>query len=317
MITIKNISDLNNITFENYHLTVLDNLITATNHREDSTTTIIINEKNRLKTIRTLEKLLSTKIELTTFKEKEILSFIENEGFSKTIFTPVGNAASEFNMIVEGDRIAIGFSGGKDSFTLLNTLVRIKKISNVNFEIFPILIHPEYDLANTKEISAYCEKLGLQLQIEQTTLSNFLFDKDKNSNIKNPCFLCGRIRRGILYSIMKKQNLNKLALGHHKDDIIETFLMNSFFQGNLHMMKPNYSSKEHNVTIIRPLALIEESNIIRYVKKLNLPLLKSLCPYETSEDSKRLKVKNLIKNLSQENNDIRSVIFNSIFPLLK
>lgn len=317
MIKIKKISDLNNIIFENYHLTISENTIIASNSKENSVTSIIINEKNRFKTIRTLEKLLSTKIELTTFRENEILTFIENEGFSKTIFTPVGSASHEFNMIAEGDRIAVGFSGGKDSLTLLNSLVRIKKISNINFEIFPILIHPEYDLANTNEVSAYCDKLGLKLQIKQTTLSNFLFNNETSSKIKNPCFLCGRIRRGILYSAMKEQNLNKLALGHHKDDIIETFLMNTFFQGNLHMMKPNYSSKEHNVTIIRPLAFIEESSIIRYVKKLNLPVLKSLCPYETSNDSKRLQIKNLIKSLSQDNSDIRSVIFNSLLPLLK
>ena len=317
MINIHNISDLNNLKFENYVLAVEENKIILSNTKEKTTTVLAFSEKTRLKSLRTLEKILSTKIELSSLREDEILSFIENEGFSKIIFTPIGNASHEFNMIEEGDRIAVGFSGGKDSLTLLNALIRIQKISNIKFEIFPILVHPEYDLAITNKISDYCKKLGLKLQIKQTSLSNFLFGSNNDLEVKNPCFLCGRIRRGILYSTMKEQNLNKLALGHHKDDIIETFLLNTFYQGNLHMMKPSYLSEEHGITVIRPLSFIEESNIIKYVKKLNLPVLKSLCPYEISDNSKRLKIKNLIKDLSQENSDIRSVILNSITPLLK
>lgn len=115
---------------------------------------------------------------------------------------------------------------------------------------------------------------------------------------------------------MKEQNINKLALGHHKDDIIETFLMNVFYQGNMKMMKPSYVSEEYGVRVIRPLAYVEEVDIIRYVKKQELPVVASDCPYETSENSKRLRVKNLIKELAQENKDVRSVVFNSIKEML-
>jgi len=135
--------------------------------------------------------------------------------------------------------------------------------------------------------------------------------------MKNPCFMCGRMRRGILYRIMKEKNINKLALGHHKDDIIETFLLNTFYQGNLGVMKPKYMSKEHGVEVIRPMSYIEEKTIIRYARKIKLPILKSECEYETSKDSKRLEVKEMIEELSKKSENIRSVIFNSIKPLLK
>lgn len=247
-------------------------------------------------------------------KKENILSYIEGKNFSKTIWSPVGKAMHTYNMIEEGDRIAVGVSGGKDSLTTLNALVRIQKIANIDFEIIPIHIHPNIDRASFNSIEEYCEKLGLKLQVEHTNLNDMLFGEKE---VKNPCFLCGRIRRGILYRMMKEQNINKLALGHHKDDIIETFLMNVFYQGNMKMMKPCYESEEYGVKVIRPLAFVEEKNIIRYVNKLELPVIKSDCPYEVSENSRRLRVKNLIKDLAKENKDVRSVVFNSIRDLLK
>lgn len=246
-------------------------------------------------------------------EKKEILKYIEGKNFKKSIWTPIGKAAYQYNMIEAGDRIAVGISGGKDSLTVLNALIRIKLISNLNFEIIPIHIQPNTDKNSYEKISEYCRSLGLELKIIHTNLEEILFGEEK---VKNPCFLCGRIRRGILYKFMLKEKINKLALGHHKDDIIETFLMNVFYQGNMKMMKPYYISEEYSVAVIRPLAYVEEKDIISYVKKLNLPATKSDCPYESSEDSKRLRVKNIISDLSKENPNIRSVMLNSIKHLL-
>lgn len=160
----------------------------------------------------------------------------------------------------------------------------------------------------------YCEMLGLNLFVEHTNLEEILFH-DENP-VKNPCFLCGRIRRGILYRILQERQINKLALGHHKDDIIETFLMNVFYQGNLHMMKPSYYAEEYGVQVIRPLAFVEEKNIIRYVNRLALPVTKSDCPYEVSEQSRRLKMKHLIQEMARDNPNVRSTVFSSIEGLL-
>lgn len=313
MINIKEITDLNGIKFENFILTVEETEIKIENRKENTVTILQYQDKKRLKALRAIEKILGTRIELEALRENEILAYIENEGFTKSLFSPAGQAMHEYNMIEEGDRIAVGLSGGKDSLTVLNTLVRIQKISKIKFELFPIHIHPVEDSASTDKIVAYCKKLGLELQIIPTKLIDILFGEEE---VKNPCFLCGRIRRGILYTTLNEQKMNKLVLGHHKDDIIETFLMNSLYQGNLHMMKPSYMS-DHNITVIRPLAYVEEADIIRYVKKLNLPVLKSICPFETKEDSKRLRVKNLVKELAREDENVRSIVLNSIKPMLK
>ncbi|MGL4687920.1 MAG: ATP-binding protein, partial [Fusobacteriaceae bacterium] len=219
MIIIDEISQLNETKFENYKIEVIksngmeEGWITLKNSKDNLITTIEYSEKKRIKAIRTIEKILSTKIELENLRENEILSYIENEDFSKTLWSPIGKAMNDFKMIQEGDKVAVGVSGGKDSMTVLNALLRVKKITRINFEIIPIHIHPEEDLAETTGIVNYCKKMGLELQIIETNLSEMLFGEKE---VKNPCFLCARIRRGILYTAMREQNINKLALGHHK-----------------------------------------------------------------------------------------------------
>lgn len=312
MIKINSLLELDNYLFENFLFKISSTEIIIENKKEKCIINIEFSLKKQLKAIETIEKLTNLKIKLNAIPNEEILSFIENKGFSKILWNPIGKAMHEYNMIEEGDRVAVGVSGGKDSLTVLNALIRIKKISKVNFEIFPIHIHPVEEGSKYEEIENYCKNLGYPLQVFETTLGDILFDK----TIKNPCFLCARIRRGLLYRVMKEQNINKLALGHHKDDIVETFLLNVFYQGNMNVMKPMYSSEEYGVSVIRPLAYVEEKDTIKYAKKLNLPILINECPYETSDNSRRLKVKNIIKAIGEDNPEIRSVILNSIKELL-
>lgn len=313
MLKIKNIEELNNYKFQNYLFKVLENEIEIINEKEKINIKINYEREKIYKLTEKIFKLTELKIILEKISENELLSFIQNDGFEKTLWSPIGKAMHEYNMIESGDRVAVGISGGKDSLTVLNALVRIKKISKVDFEIIPIHIHPVEEGRKYQDIKKYCENLGLELQVIETSIGDTIFN---NGEIKNPCFMCARIRRGILYTEMKKQNINKLVLGHHKDDIIETFLLNIFYQGNMGVMKPAYYSDEYGVRILRPMAYVEEKEIIKYAKKLNLPILKNECPYETSENSKRLRVKNLIKELSSESPNIRSVLLNSIKPLL-
>ena len=314
MIKINNIKELHEKSEGNYKFYISEdkNKILLENKKEKLNIEIDYNENNCISALEKIKKLTEIKVVLKNMNDREILSFIQSKGYDKTLWNPIGKAMHQFNMIEAGDKIAVGVSGGKDSLVTLNAFVRVKKIAGIDFEIIPIHIHPKQDAADCSEIDEYCKKLGLSLKIIETNLDDMLFGENRE---KNPCFLCGRIRRGILYSFMKKEGINKLALGHHKDDIIETFLMNILYQGNRNIMKPAYISEEHEVKVIRPLAFVEEKNIISYARKLSLPVMKSKCPYETSEDSKRLKVKNLIKELSSENEDIRSVILNSIKDL--
>lgn len=312
MIKIKNLSELQNLKVDNYFFEVLEDVIKISNKKEKFEINLKYNKDNLISTLETIKKLTEIKILLEDFSEREILSFIESKGYNKLLWNTIGKAMHQFNMIEEGDRVAIGISGGKDSIVLFNALVRIKKIANINFEIIPIHIHMKEDTSDISELVNYIKKFGYELQVIETKLGNLVSGETKE---KNPCFLCGRIRRGILYTTMKEQNINKLALGHHKDDIVETFLLNIIYQGNRNIMRPAYFSEEHQVTVIRPMAFVEEKNIISYSKKLSLPILEEKCPYEMSSDSKRLKIKNIIKSISEETPDVRSNIINSIKDL--
>lgn len=315
MLEINNINDLDGLKEGNYIFSLLDeentSKILIENKKEKTKLEIIYNKNNLIQALETIKKYTEIRISLNKLNDREILTYIQSKGYEKSLWNPIGKAMHSFNMIEAGDKIAVGISGGKDSIVTLNALVRVKKIANIDFEIIPIHIHPKEDMADFCEVEKYIEKLGLKLKTIETNLEEMLFKEDGGNREKNPCFLCGRIRRGILYRVMKEEGINKLALGHHKDDAIETFLMNIFYQGNRNIMRPAYISEEHKVMVIRPLIFVEEKNIINYTKKLALPIVKSKCPYEDSEDSKRLTVKNIIKKLAKENSDIRSVIMNS------
>ena len=311
---IEKIEDLDNLKYENFRFNVGEENLIIKNVGEGYEIKFPINNKRRLKIANSIEKLTGLKLTFEKLENREMVSYIESKGFNKTIWSLAGKAMGDYSMVEEGDRIAVGVSGGKDSLALLNILVRVQKITQINFDIIPIHIHSKQKSIATSEIEDYCKFLGLELIVEETNLEDILFGEDK---MKNPCFMCGRMRRGILYRIMKEKNINKLALGHHKDDIIETFLLNTFYQGNLNVMKPKYMSEEHGVEVIRPMAYIEEKSIIRYARKIKLPILKSECEYEMSKDSKRLEVKEMIEMMSKKSENIRSVIFNSIKPLLK
>lgn len=319
MIKINKIEDLHNLKIENYFFSVIKenekNCIFIENKKEKVNIKIEYNKENLISVFEKIKKYTEIRVVLNELNTRETLSFVQSSGYEKKLWNPIGKAMHKFNMIEEGDRVAVGISGGKDSIVTLNALIRIKKVAKIDFEIIPIHIHLKEDISDFSEIIKYIEKMGLKLRIVETNLGDILFKENGEIKEKNPCFLCGRIRRGVLYKIMKEESINKLALGHHKDDIVETFLMNIIYQGNRNIMKPAYISEENKVMVIRPLAFVEEKNIINYAKKLGLPVLNSKCPYETSKDSRRLKIKNLIKELSLENKDIRSVIMNSIKDL--
>lgn len=312
MLKIDDIKELNGYTFQSFTFEVQEDIVLINNSKDEIKIEITYTENKIIKLIDKIYKQTGLKINLNKLDDREILSFIQDKGFEKTLWSPIGRAMHDYNMIEEGDRIAIGISGGKDSLTVLNALIRIKKISGINFELFPIHIHPVEEGGKYGDIKDYCSKLGVELQVIETSIGESILT---NEDLKNPCFMCARVRRGLLYKEMKKQNINKLVLGHHKDDIIETFLLNVLYQGNMGVMKPAYHSEEYGLKVIRPLAYVEEKETIRYAKKLGLPILHNDCPYETSDNSKRLKVKKMIEELSKDSPNIRSVMLNSIKDL--
>lgn len=306
------IEELDGYSFQSFTFEVQENKVLINNSKDGIKIEIAYEKSKSIKLIDKIYKQTGLKIVLNRLNDKEILAFIQDKGFEKSLWSPIGKAMHDYNMIEEGDRIAIGISGGKDSLTVLNALIRVKKISGINFELFPIHIHPVEEGGNYGDIKEYCNKLGVDLQVIETSIGESILT---NEEVKNPCFMCARVRRGLLYKEMKKQNINKLVLGHHKDDIVETFLLNVLYQGNMGVMKPAYYSEEYGLKVIRPLAYVEEKETIRYSKKLGLPILHNDCPYETSDNSKRLKVKKMIEELAKDSPNIRSVMLNSIKDL--
>jgi len=210
-------------------------------------------------------------------------------------------------MIKEGDKIAVGVSGGKDSLTLLVTLSRLQKFFPQSFELEAVTLTMgigEFDLTPIKEL---CKDIGVNYTIEETLIGKIIFEAREE---KNPCSLCANMRRGALHNVAKKLGCNKVALGHHRDDVIETLLLSTFYEGRIHTFSPvTYLSKK-DLHVIRPLIYTEEKEIKDLVKKYGLITVKSPCHIDGN--TKRQFVKDMLKDLSKEKKDIKSTIFGAI-----
>ena len=196
------------------------------------------------------------------------------------VLSTMRKAIEKYSLIENGDRIAVGVSGGKDSLVLLSALNDFKKFGLFDFEIVAVTIDIYSGKENYSNLKKFCENLGVELHIEQTDIQDVVFNIRKE---KNPCSLCAKMRRGALNSVCQKLNCNKLALAHHLQDVVTTFFLSLFYEGRLSTMLPKSYMSNANITLIRPLYLTEESKIINASK--NMPILKSKCPADS--DSKR------------------------------
>lgn len=216
-------------------------------------------------------------------------------------------AVDEYQMIQEGDKIAIGISGGKDSLTLLYALTGLQRFYPKHFEIEAITVdlgHPGFDLA---EIAALCKSLNVNYSIVKTEIADIIFNIRKESN---PCSLCAKMRKGAFNEKAKELGCNKLAYAHHKDDIVETMLMSLIFEGRFHSFSPLTYLDRMDITLIRPLMYVEEADIIGFRNKYELPVQKSPCPIDGF--TKREYAKNLVKQLSKENPGAKERMFTAI-----
>lgn len=209
------------------------------------------------------------------------------------VLSTMRKAIEKYRLIQDGDKIAVGVSGGKDSLVLLKALSDFKKFGLYEFDIMAVTIDiysGEVDYSNLKK---FCDEINVELYIEKTDIKHIVFDIRKESN---PCSLCAKMRRGALNSVCNRLGCNKLALAHHLQDVVTTFFMSLFYEGRLSTMLPiSYMSKT-NITLIRPLYLTEESRIIHASK--DMPILKSKCP--ANDNSKRKEIKELVARLEKE-----------------
>lgn len=216
-------------------------------------------------------------------------------------------AIEEYNLIDEGDKIAIGISGGKDSLTLLYALAGIKKFYPKKFDIIGITVDLGIEGMNFDKVKSLCDKLEVPYVIEKTEIYDIIF---KHRKEKNPCSLCAKMRKGTLNEVALNYNCNKVAFAHHKDDLIETFLMSLIYEGRIHSFSPKNPWDKTGLTLIRPLIFATEGEIKGFAQKMELPIVKSLCPSDGY--TKREYVKQLLKQLAIDNPKIKNRIFTAI-----
>lgn len=234
--------------------------------------------------------------------------------YRKDIWSKFVKAVKEYELINENDKIMVCISGGKDSFLLAKCIQEIKKHGKVNFEACYVVMDPGYNKINRKMIEENAKILNIPIEIFESNIFDVVTTVDKS-----PCYLCARMRRGCLYNKAKELGCNKIALGHHFDDVIETTLLSMFYGSEIKTMMPKLHSENfEGLELIRPLYLVKEDAIISWKKSNNLTFLNCACKFTEehfSKDdgtSKRKEIKNLIKELKKVNKDIDHNIFKSL-----
>ena len=242
---------------------------------------------------------------------KDVKEIEESLGdiYKKPIWSKFINAINDFDLIKDGDKIAIGVSGGKDSLLLVKLFQKLKKDKSRNFEFKAISLNPGFKDSDLTNFKNNLEKLNIDCEIVDTNIWEIANAKAKDY----PCFLCAKMRRGILYSRIEELGFNKLALGHHFDDVVETTMMNMFYAGTLKTMTPIVPSTTGKLTLIRPMVYIKEDSIIDYTKKNGILAMNCGCTIEAGKtSSKRRETKELLAALEEKTPGIKKSIFNSM-----
>ncbi|MBE5892324.1 MAG: tRNA 2-thiocytidine(32) synthetase TtcA [Lachnospiraceae bacterium] len=219
----------------------------------------------------------------------------------------VRRAVDDYHMIEDGDRIAVGISGGKDSLAMLYALNGLKRFYPKKFEIHAVTVDLGFQNLNLDKIRALCEELQVEYTIVKTDIAKIVFDDRKESN---PCALCAKMRKGALNDAIKAAGCNKVAYAHHKDDVVETMLMSLIFEGRFHTFSPVTYLDRMDLTVIRPMMYMNEADIIGFINKYEVPVVKSPCPADGH--TKREYIKNLLKQLNQENPGVKERMFTAI-----
>lgn len=223
------------------------------------------------------------------------------------LYSYTRRALETYDMIQDNDKIAIGVSGGKDSLTLLYALHGLKKFYPKQFDLVAISVDLGFGIQNFDKIKELCNSLEIDLHIVDTEIGDVIFNERKESN---PCSLCAKMRKGALNEKAKELGCNKIAYAHHKDDIIETMMLSLIYEGRFHCFSPVTYLDRMDLTVIRPLMLLSESDIIGFQNKYELPVAKNPCPADGH--TKREYVKNLIRQINIDNPGVKERFFTSI-----
>lgn len=218
----------------------------------------------------------------------------------------------EYHMIEPGDQIAVGVSGGKDSLALLVVLAELRRFYPHPFSLTAITLDAGYEQMDFSPVAALCRGIDVPYIIKKTEIGKILFDIRKE---KNPCALCAKMRRGALNDAALEVGCKKVALGHHFDDAVETFMLSLFYEGRINCFYPVTFLDRRGITVIRPMLYIPERQVVNFVRRQQLPVVTNVCPAD--KHTKREEVKALLRELEHTHHDLRERIFGAIqrYPL--
>jgi tRNA 2-thiocytidine biosynthesis protein TtcA len=234
---------------------------------------------------------------------------IQNAHFRK-LRKLAGKAIGDFNLIEEGDRIAVAVSGGKDSYALMHTLDQLRRRAPVNYELIAVNIDAGFAGYRKDMLEEYLVSCGYRVHVEPANFTDIIETKRRPGS--SYCAFCARLRRGVLYTVADRLGCNKVALGHHLDDFIETLLLNQFYIGTLAAMSPKLLADNGRHTVIRPLVYVEESDIIKLARRNSFPTIDCGCPVEGVHDQKRMRMKALISELYRENRYLKKSMIRAL-----
>ncbi len=219
----------------------------------------------------------------------------------------VRRAVDDYNMIQNGDKVAVGISGGKDSLTLLIALKELQRFYPNKFEIEAISVSLGFDGMDFSPVQTLCDNIGVNYTIVKTDIAEIIFDARKE---KNPCSLCAKMRKGALNDMVEKLGCNKIALGHNRDDVIETFFMSLFYEGRINTFCPITFLERKKLYSIRPLMYVPEKDVIGFVRKENIQVVKNKCPVDGY--TKREDIKKFMKEQGLKYDHFEEKIFGAI-----
>lgn len=223
------------------------------------------------------------------------------------VLSEVRKAVDDYHMIAEGDKIAVGISGGKDSLTLLYALSSLRRFYPHPFELVAVTVDLGFANLDLSEIKKLCEKLEVPYTVVKTQIGQIVFEQRQENN---PCALCAKMRKGALNEAMKQLGCNKIAYAHHMDDVVETMMLSLLYEGRFHTFSPVTYLDDTGLTVIRPLIYMKEADVIGFVRKYEVPVVKSPCPADGH--TKREYVKQLLKQLNTENPGVKQRMFTAI-----
>lgn len=223
------------------------------------------------------------------------------------LYSYVRRAMDDYSMVDDGDKIAVGVSGGKDSLALLYALSGLRKFYPKKFDIVALTVNLGFENQDFNLIKDFCKNLDVECKIIDTEIGDIVFHKRKESN---PCSLCAKMRKGSLNDVAKKMGCNKVAYAHHRDDMIETMLMSLIYEGRFHCFNPVTYLDRMGLNVIRPMMYVPEMDVIGFANKYNLTVAKNPCPVDGH--TKREYIKTLVRQLNRENPNCKDRLFTAV-----